>query len=72
VQRRLLKEYSLWDLEIRPGVHTGEVNTTDEKVRGIAVSAGTSIGFRSKTSTFAELLIDCEEDRTQRAVLIGM
>jgi class 3 adenylate cyclase len=43
VQRRLLKEYSLWDLEIRPGVHTGEVNTTDEKVRGIAVSIGARV-----------------------------
>jgi hypothetical protein len=26
----------------------------------------------SKTSTFAELLIDCEEDRALRAVLVGM
>jgi hypothetical protein len=26
----------------------------------------------SKTCTFAELLIDCEEDRVLRAVLVGM
>jgi hypothetical protein len=26
----------------------------------------------SATRTFAELLIDCEEDRTRRAVLVGM
>jgi hypothetical protein len=25
-----------------------------------------------KTRAFAELLIDCEEDRTPRAVLVGM
>jgi hypothetical protein len=32
-----------------------------------------SIGVRSpNSSTFDELLIDCEEDRALRAVLVGM
>ena len=31
-----------------------------------------SSGANPKTRTFAELLIDCEEDRTLRAVLVEM
>jgi hypothetical protein len=36
-----------------------------------ADSIGSSLG-NPKTRTFAELLIDCEEDRTLRAVFVGM
>jgi hypothetical protein len=34
--------------------------------------SGFGAGRRSSQGTFAELLIDCEEDRMLRAVLVGM
>jgi class 3 adenylate cyclase/pimeloyl-ACP methyl ester carboxylesterase len=37
-------------LEIRAGVHTGEVDTTDEKVRGIAVSIGARVAAQAGPS----------------------
>ena len=37
-----------------------------------SVTEATSKDTKAKTRTFAELLIDCEEDRVLRAVLVGM
>jgi class 3 adenylate cyclase len=37
-------------LEIRAGVHTGEVDTTGEKVRGIAVTIGARVAAQAGPS----------------------
>jgi hypothetical protein len=44
------------------------------KARGFGAGFGASVSFtpRSEKSIFAELLIDCEEDRTLRPVLVGV
>jgi hypothetical protein len=36
------------------------------------VTEATSKDTKAKTRTFGEFLIDCEEDRTLRALLVGM
>jgi hypothetical protein len=44
-------------------------------LNGCTPAPGCGIGAywgNPKTRTFAELLIDCEEDRILRAVLVGM
>jgi class 3 adenylate cyclase len=38
------------DLEIRAGVHTGEVETVEDKVTGLAVAVGARIGALAQPS----------------------
>ena len=55
-------------------IAVGRASIHSRRSRQRAARQGSTSGFWSsqRACTFAELLIDCEEDRTVRAVLVGM
>ena len=64
LERRLQERLDALGLLPAPSCSTSSCSPTSSEPTGSESSGA--------TRTFAELLIDCEEDRTIRAVLVGM
>jgi hypothetical protein len=67
LERRLRERPDALGPAPAPSSSTSSCSPTSSEPTGSASSGATR-----KSRAFAELLIDCEEDRTLRAVLVGM